>query len=491
MAAVGQMGFFGGINEGKRLPKTTEVILASSSPAKKTENITTTYKEIVFLSGKPVEFEGSLNMRTTGSVTDTDNSGTYRVTYDIKSNAATVPEGAADIKRNVVFTVNWRRDGKQIVKDYEVHSWRETITAGEGTFTIDPAQSHFGVSILEDITPGVTYYKGDVSMRAVYTSGEDKVILETSGSLYGYDCVWSNTETYRLDSQIYAKDWQMQYQVRPSVSVGKTLQFSSNEPTAISFDGNYREVMSNTSGLQYTIFNMPIKFYGNPTEGGTSISKYNSFEQLIAPDTAFLKGHGAEADINKLFAMGILDGDPKYYQPAQAVTRGQFITMLVKSVKLPVELPAANNTARNKKKVEVSVVFPDVSPDRADYPYIMAAYKAGLAVGRGNGHFYVDYAMEREEALVILMRTLGLGNLGPDPTPVTPFVDDANVSSWAKKDLYAAYKLGLIKPDADGNINPKKIISKAEAAALVNLMIDYMRSGLQKDYSEGIVNFAN
>jgi hypothetical protein len=160
----------------------------------------------------------------------------------------------------------------------------------------------------------------------------------------------------------------------------------------------------------------------------------------------------------------------------------------VKAIKLPVELPQP--TTRAKKNVTVNIVFPDVSAERADYPYIMAAYKSGLAVGRGNGHFYADYTIQREEAICILLRTLGLGNLGLDPTPVTPFIDDANISGWAKQDLYAAYKLGLIKPDINGKINPKENISKAEAAALVNILVDYMRTGIISDYTEHIVNYA-
>ena len=487
-ADVGQMGFFGGYNEGKRLPKTTELILAETGAAKnnarRTETNATVYKEMIALSGVMEEFEGLLTVKSTGDVTDKDQAGTYKVTYTVQpvKNA----QGALQIDRNIVFNVNWRKEGAQVVKDYEAVSWRETI----GDYSIDLSQSHFNVSVLEDRTAGVTYYKGDVSMKAVYIANEAKIVKETFGSLYGYDCAWSSTETHRLDTQIYGPDWQMNYQVRPSVSVNKTLQYSENEPMAISFAGNYREVMSNQSGLQYNIFLQPPWNYDKPHQGSSTINSYNSFEQLIAPDTAFLKGHAAESDINKLFSMGILMDIPTYYQPGQAITRGQFVTMLVRAVKLPVELPEKAPTTRNRKNVTVDVVFPDVSPDREDYPYIMAAYKAGLAVGRGNGHFYVDYSIQREEALVLMLRTLGLSNLGLDPTPVTPFVDDADVSVWAKQDLYAAYKLGLIKPDSNGKIRPKEIISKAEAAALVNHLIEYMRTGLQSDYTEHIVNYA-
>ena len=121
----------------------------------------------------------------------------------------------------------------------------------------------------------------------------------------------------------------------------------------------------------------------------------------------------------------------------------------------------------------------------------MAAYNAGLAVGRDNGHFYTDAPIERQEAIVILLRILGLENLGLDPTPVTSFADDRYVADWAKKEVYAAARLGIIAGDSDGNFRPKSYVSKAEAAAFVNRLVNYMRDDLLTDYTEHIVNYAN
>ncbi len=128
---------------------------------------------------------------------------------------------------------------------------------------------------------------------------------------------------------------------------------------------------------------------------------------------------------------------------------------------------------------------------REDYKYIMAAYDVGLAIGRDNGHYYPDAPVTREEALVILLRTIGLSNLGLDPTPITTFVDDAKISKWAKQEIYAANRIGLITGGSDGRISPKLYVTKAEAAALTNKLIDYMREDMQVDYGRNIVHFAN
>ena len=483
-ADLGDFGYFGGISEGRDLPKTTELLLDD----KKNDDLESVYKEPIFLTGTPTTFEGTIEVKT-GQMKSGKDADTYTVDYTVKSSNSTDTE-TANINRKLKYDVNYRKEGSQIIKDYKVNSWSETISVNGQTYTLDDEQSKSSIGVIEDDTPGVTYYKGNLSHKAVYTLEESKVVLEMNGTFYGYNCAYSSTETQRIDCTVTTDDWQMQYQIRPSVSLGKTLQYTQNEPTAISFSGNYQEIMQNKSGLSYNIYVLPnhLTYSVEPT-GNISIDTFNTFEQLIAPDVSYVKGHFAEEDIKRMFSMKILEGDPEYYQPSQAITRGQFVEMLVKAVKIPIE--STNTNKRSRKKNVVNLVFPDVLPDRADYPYIMAAYNSGLAVGRDNGHFYIDSPIERQEAIVILLRTLGLENLGLEPTPMTSFTDDKQIASWAKKEIYAAKRIGIISGDADGKFRPKDYVSKAEAAAFVNRLNQYMRTDLQTDYTEHIVNYAN
>ncbi len=491
-AQTGDMSFFGGVSEGTRLPKTTETLLKATGAGRNTQQTPIPYKETIFINGEPVVCEALLTVKT-GAIPEGTVIGSFTETHTIAPSATTDPD--ASLRRTITFNVNYRVEGKQTILDYEMTNWTETITAGGQTYTLDKAQSKFGASVIKDAAPGVTYYKGDMSQRAVYTTGGAggaggaATTVETNGSFYGYTSAWSSTEVHRIDGTVSNDDWQMQYQVRPSVSVAKSLQYSKNEPTAISFAGNYREVMQNQSGLTYDIFVKPNQFYEVPNAGMANIASYNAFEQLPFADVNYLKGHPAASDIEKLFSMQVLTGDTKFYKPEQAITRGQFVTAVTKAIKLPIEniTPAAN--ARTKPTIEV--VFPDVLANREEYPYVMSAYKAGLAVGRSNGYFAIDAPIERQEAIAILLRTLGLQNLALDPTPMTVFTDDEQIAGWAKNELMAAYAIGLISPDSDGKINPKAVVSKAEAAALVNRLIEYMRTDIAADYSEHIVNYSN
>ncbi len=493
-SSISESGAGLGISEGISLPKTTEQLLLSTQ-SKKNQIYSLKYKEILFLSGQPVEVEGMLNIRSTGTIPADKDVGTYKETYTFMP-LSTAGDTGTNLYRNIVFNVNYRKvktsGVSQVILDYNVSSWSERITGDAGEYTLDPKQSKFERSIIRDVRPGVTYYKGNLSQTAVYRTGEEgnATKVESSGPIYGYESAWSKTETSRIDVTVLGADgWQLEAQVRPSVSVAKSLQYSPNEPTAISFDGNYYEVTNNQSVLTYDIFVMPLEFErGVEKSGSFNIANTNRFEQLPAPDLAFLKGHFAESDIKKLFAMQVLDGEPKHFQPAQAITRGQFIMALTKALKLPIEEP------KTKGKKVVTYLFPDLQDNRQDFYYIKAAYDAGLVAGRYDvnkeNYFRPDESITREEAVVIMIRAIGLENLGLDPTPFTPFTDDKNIHSWAKREVSAANTLGIVAGDADGNFNPLKKVSKAEGAALINRIIDYMRYDIRKDYVEHIVNYS-
>ena len=484
------LGFFGGLTDGVRLLSTSQSLAVQTGNQRPAPQ-EFVYAEMIWLAGPPVLFEGMMTRRIGSQRTAADgNSGQFTLIYEVRSNGATA-EGV-NINRTITYTVDWERVGDQITENKRLvgnNAWRETITVNGQTFTLNQGLSSKSVSTIRELQPGVAYHRGHITKRAVYVSNGEQVVHEVSGEFYGVNSAWSTAETHILSGIVSTSEWQMHYEVVPSVTVNKELQFTPNQPNIISFAGNYREVMQNLSGMRWSIPMLPNRFYGAETSGSVYIPTFNTFEQLIAPDVDFLQGHWAQTDIRRLFSMRVLVGEPRQFRPDQGVTRGQFVTMLVRAARIPVAPPPAAN-ARNRNAV-VPLVFPDVPPTRSDFPYIMAAYNAGLIRGRGGGHFQTDFIVTREEAFVLAVRILGLGTLGPDPTPITPFVDDSEIGALMRREIYAAARIGLIFPDATGRINPQSYITNAEAAALVMRLIDYMRHELPRDYTENIVNFIN
>ncbi|MCL2565996.1 MAG: S-layer homology domain-containing protein [Defluviitaleaceae bacterium] len=505
LARMGDMGFWSGVSEGRPLPGTTQQILASETNANTTDRFV--YHEIIWIDGEPVEFEGVMVIESrAGRVRPDAVSGSYEVTYRI-----TPAHEDQDVllTRTITFVVNFRREGNQTVRDWTVRDarsnrvqrWEETIVTPTGTYTLDRRRSNINISFLEDQTPGVLYYKGNLSMHAVFTraydngngngndngngNGGGEVIIRSTGSIYGFTSAWSAAETHRIDTWVDIGGEQVHFQTRPSLSVNKTLMFTENEPQPVSFRGNYMEIVANQSSLSYDIFIRPIRFNDNPRSGSITIPTFNTFEQLIAPDTSHLRGHFAESDIAQLFAMEVFTGVPARFRPDQAMTRGQYVMAMARAAKVPLPDPPRNARARNT----TSIVFPDVTPDRVEHPYIIAFFNAGLAIGRDRGNFFIDAPITMEEAIVIMVRVLGLTNIAPNPTPVTPFTDNDRISDWARREVYAAYRLGLIAPDDEGRINPLTNISNATGAALVNRMIDYMRHELVTAYTDHITNY--
>ena len=498
---IGDMSFFGGISEGVRLPLTTEQMIAENQGRRaRRDTATMRYYEPVFLGGidfdGPRIFQGTIEVERSGGVDNSNTVGQFDVTHTVSSSDATDTDDV-DINREITFQVNYRLVGNQVIFTYQARrdDWSETITIDDSEFTLDPSISHYGISIIQHMTPGVSYYRGDISGRKVFTdeSGH-RIYKDIVGTFHGYRSAWSATETHRLDVVVTneAQGWQMEYQVRPSITMNKVLQFVSNEPTVISFDGNFREIMQNNVGLRYDIFTVPPFMNGIPGEwlpryGDLSMEIPNAFEQLPAHDLTFLRGNPAEDDIRRLFSTQILQGDPRFFQPSQAISRGQFVAAVARAIRLPIEQPIVATGRRAQPDMSV---FYDVQRHRPEYPYIMAAYHAGLAVGRANSMFYFDYPIDRQEAFMIMIRALGLSQMGLNPTPVTPFVDSGQIAPWALREVAVANMIGLA-PGNDGFFGPEVMLNMGEAAYILNKLVEYMRVGLISDYATQIVNIAN
>ncbi|MGL4799414.1 MAG: S-layer homology domain-containing protein [Cellulosilyticaceae bacterium] len=479
MAYEGEIGYFGGITPGDKLPKST--VLAAQGD-KKPSRVTLPYKETLYLSGKAVTVEGTLEIRP--QVLDKEKgAGKYSETYVVK---AENKDANSKVTRTLTLDTSYVYDDvqKQTTKTSEVKKWTEIVVAEGQTYQIDAGKSSFSKSIVEDYTPGVTYYRGDVSYEAVYrpvSGGGDKfVVMRVDGPVYGYEHAYSKTETQRRN--IYIENGGNTYYIEetPTYTTNKDLQYGANEPGAISFAGNYKEVLSGKGTVMYDIKAGHPGLYEDELRGSVGINDVPSFEQLQAYDLVHLKGHPAESDVRKMYSMKIFTDSPSSFSPNQVVTRGEYIKMLVRALKI--ELPKEEKKKGvGKDKEEEVIIFTDIKKEDPLYPYAMAAYNSGLING---GKLNPGVYLTREEMLAMNVRAIGLQRLGIATGGMyTPFIDDARISSWAKASVYAASRIGLVE-GSNGYLFPDKKVTYAEVAAFMNRMLDYLRYDLEKDYNE-------
>ena len=148
----------------------------------------TQYKEIVFITGEPVEFTGELK------ITQSGRGDQIKYTYDYNLRG---PDGAT-LTRRVTYLVEEKTNPelKQTSLDLTIDPnarISERITIGDKTY------------ILEDIILNKTstthdksiikYTAGTWNGRKEYSQGENRVIMEIFGESYKYDNTWSTLET--------------------------------------------------------------------------------------------------------------------------------------------------------------------------------------------------------------------------------------------------------------------------------------------------------
>lgn len=143
------------------------------------------------------------------------------------------------------------------------------------------------------------------------------------------------------------------------------------------------------------------------------------------------------------------------FSPDAAMTRGMFVTVLSRMAGADTEnSPDAG--------------FSDVDPTAWYSGAVNWAADSGYAVVGEDGYFRPEENVTREEAADFLARYL----IGTDAGTGTPdeitevFADAGSVSGWAADSVEFLRSTGLMTGDENGNFNPQKGLTRAEAAAV-------------------------
>jgi len=182
--------------------------------------------------------------------------------------------------------------------------------------------------------------------------------------------------------------------------------------------------------------------------------------------------HWAYTPVLDLCNRGIIIGySDNSFRPNEQVTRSQFATMLAKTL-----------TLDTKSKTQT---FKDVPKNRWDFQAVEAAksYLTGYKKSNGEMFFYGERSAVREDMAVALVKALELEVLSNDDKLEDIFDDYEKISENLRDFVYTAYKEGIMI-GSDGKFNPQGSLTRAEAAALLEKVIEKTEKVVIGDISD-------
>ena len=143
------------------------------------------------------------------------------------------------------------------------------------------------------------------------------------------------------------------------------------------------------------------------------------------------------------------------FSPDASLTRGQFITMLLRAYSIS---PDANLTAN----------FTDAG-NTYYTGYLAAAKRMGITSGIGDNMFAPDRGITRQEMFTLLYSALKTtGNLpqGKSGKTLADFSDAAEIASWAKEAMTLLVETGTVS-GSSGKLSPTSATTRAEMAQVL------------------------
>jgi DUF1680 family protein len=192
----------------------------------------------------------------------------------------------------------------------------------------------------------------------------------------------------------------------------------------------------------------------------------NSTYAVISNPVAFkdVANHWAKDSVNDLASRMIVSGEGDgHFKPDASITRAEFAAIIVRGLGLELEESQTN--------------FKDVNASAWYNGFVTAAQSYGLINGFNDGTFRPNDTITREQAMVILAKAMELtglkAKLASQATSeaLTPFRDAGKVSNWATSAVRDSVQAGIVSGRSGNALAPKANITRAEAAKIVQLLL--------------------
>ncbi|QUH19193.1 S-layer homology domain-containing protein [Alkaliphilus sp. B6464] len=171
-----------------------------------------------------------------------------------------------------------------------------------------------------------------------------------------------------------------------------------------------------------------------------------------------------EITLVALILILMLSGFVNAQQP-QKMTRVNFVKELIKLMNVEIDQGS-------------EPPFKDITK-KEDIPYLAAAFNKKIISG-DRGKFNAEEFVTKEQAVVMLVRALGVLNINQDEASKAEinFLDANKISDWARPYVTYAVKYGLID-DSQGKFEPQKVVTKPEIVEMLNKFKEaFVREGL-------------
>ncbi len=454
------------------------------------------YEEMFFLTGKPIKLKGTVK------VSNSKSSKSYSFSlYNTSENI----ELSRKVSFDVVNAVN--ESMHQTTSMMDINKITENISVNGKKYTL--ANCLYDGSELTDNTPAVDYFNGSLYAKKRYYINGDRINNEgvltveiTGDNIIGYKHLWGESETKVLtydmkfvsDPELKNSDtdWSGQVILKMNVQSRTRLEYSSTDPITMSFRGNYVKRTKDENILAYS--------YDLPDYDGDKLKKdsrntgkkslrrdvLTGAKSLITAKMRDIEGHWAQESIQKMTSLEILSPQGSFFDPDLHISRNDFARAISKSI-ANIKPYTKTELIKMDRKKDREPIFYDVSLKDPYFSYIEFVKNKELMVGKGN-YFMGDKTLTRAEMIVVLVKALGMTHLAPTPPYNTIYTDDYEIPRWAKGSVYVATEIGLVEPYEDGGFHPAEIVTRAEAAYMLDVFLSHIKDNITYDYREKIIN---
>jgi hypothetical protein len=193
----------------------------------------------------------------------------------------------------------------------------------------------------------------------------------------------------------------------------------------------------------------------------------NEISKCSRPYPLDIDGHWAEIYIRRLYDLCIVEGYKNgKFMPEQHITRAELVKMALFSKGIEPKQGCYDEDCGS----------PFMDLDMWQGPWIRKAWDLSIIQGYSYNRFKPNQPITRAEAVKVILATYGYGPRNVNKS----FFND--VSGWSVGWIEQAHEIGLVQGIGNGNFDPNRAITRAEAAKVIAKMMEYWNTKIYGSY---------